>query len=302
MMNHTQADRNQPNTTPAGLALAGVVSIGAVLLTLAAGWGMSQAQQRFTPSDESTVLPTSEKPAGALLNGADYLAGRELYNAACSACHGANGQGVANMGKDLVRGKFPLALSDTGLAKQIIAGRPVTDPMNTTKIPMPPKGGRADLTDAQIGQIVVYIRGLQDPRRIPADLPEQAPTMLLASNRPGSAPATNDIVDPTASGYEASWVLEGRALYQSSCVSCHGADARGLPNLGKDLAQSGFVAKLDDEQMIAFLKKGRPVSDPENTTKVDMPPKGGNPALDDEKLESITVYLREVQALAAKSH
>jgi disulfide bond formation protein DsbB len=43
------------------------------------------------------------------------------------------------------------------------------------------------------------------------------------------------------------------------------------------------------------LKKGRPASDPANTTKVDMPPKGGNPALTDQDLADIVTYVRSLQ-------
>lgn len=291
---------SQPAVMP--LVLAGIVSAGAVLLTLGAGWGMLHVQRGLTPGDASAATTAvSRKPAGPQLNGADYAAGRDLYQASCIACHGPTGTGVANLGKDLVHGMFPLSLSDTGLAKLIIAGRAVTDPMNTTKIPMPPKGGREDFTDEQIRQIVVYVRGLQDPRRIPADVPAPAVAVGGAGATQGGGgggldPAT--IKEPTISGYEADWVLEGRTLYLGSCVSCHGADARGLKGLGKDLVASALIGKSDDDQMVAFLKKGRPSSDPENTTKVDMPPKGGNPALDDDKLSSIVVYIREVQARA----
>ncbi|WP_448601203.1 hypothetical protein [Thermoflexus hugenholtzii] len=41
-----------------------------------------------------------------------------------------------------------------------------------------------------------------------------------------------------------------------------------------------------------FIKKGRPATDPANTTGVDMPPKGGNPALTDQDLADIIAFLR----------
>lgn len=87
---------------------------------------------------------------------------------------------------------------------------------------------------------------------------------------------------------------DGKDLYASSCVSCHGADAKGLPNLGKDLVDSPFFEGLSDAEAVAFIKQGRTASDPENTTGVDMPPKGGNPALDDEDISDIVAYLRSI--------
>lgn len=88
---------------------------------------------------------------------------------------------------------------------------------------------------------------------------------------------------------------EGERLYQASCASCHGPDARGIPNLGKNLRSSEFVKGLSDEELLDFIKKGRPASDPANTTGVDMPPKGGNPALTDEDIMHIIAYIRSIE-------
>jgi mono/diheme cytochrome c family protein len=87
----------------------------------------------------------------------------------------------------------------------------------------------------------------------------------------------------------------GRAAYASTCIPCHGADARGLPGLGKDLTTSNFLAQRSDQEIVDFLKSGRRASDPLNTTGVDMPPRGGNPALSDGDLMNIVVYLRTLR-------
>jgi cytochrome c1 len=55
----------------------------------------------------------------------------------------------------------------------------------------------------------------------------------------------------------------------------------------------------EDLALVAFVKVGRPATDPLNTTKVDMPTRGGNPALTDEDLNNIVVYIRSLQAKAA---
>jgi disulfide bond formation protein DsbB len=64
--------------------------------------------------------------------------------------------------------------------------------------------------------------------------------------------------------------------------------------LGKDLTVSTFVASQTDDQLLAFVKKGRPATDPANTTKVDMPPKGGNPALTDQDLANVIAFVRSI--------
>jgi disulfide bond formation protein DsbB len=84
----------------------------------------------------------------------------------------------------------------------------------------------------------------------------------------------------------------GEEVFQSTCAACHGTDAKGLPNLGKDMTTSTFIQGSTDEELLAFVKQGRPVSDPANTTGVDMPPKGGNPALTDEQLLDTIAYIR----------
>ena len=87
----------------------------------------------------------------------------------------------------------------------------------------------------------------------------------------------------------------GKAAYVSTCVSCHGADAKGIEGLGKDLTTSEFLRTKTNEEMLTFLLTGRPAADPANTTGVDMPPKGGNPALTETDLKNIIAYLRTLQ-------
>ncbi len=99
------------------------------------------------------------------------------------------------------------------------------------------------------------------------------------------SPAPTPIGDATA----------GATKYVSTCVSCHGPDAKGLPALGKDLTTSEFLKTTSDLDLVAFVTKGRPTSDPASTTGVDMPPKGGNPALTEQDLKDIVSYLRTLQ-------
>lgn len=87
---------------------------------------------------------------------------------------------------------------------------------------------------------------------------------------------------------------KGKQVYMSTCASCHGPNAEGMPGLGKNWVTSEFIASQTDQQLLEFIKKGRPATDPANTTKVDMPPKGGNPALTDEDLINVIAFMRSV--------
>ncbi len=89
--------------------------------------------------------------------------------------------------------------------------------------------------------------------------------------------------------------VAGESLYQGTCSACHGPDAKGLPALGKDLTTSEFTQDSSDQELVDFVKEGRPVSHPENTQGIDMPPKGGNPALSDEDILNIIAYLRTLE-------
>jgi disulfide bond formation protein DsbB len=95
-------------------------------------------------------------------------------------------------------------------------------------------------------------------------------------------------VDPAAAA-------RGKALFAQGCNACHGDNARGRVGLGKDLAHNPFVKSQGDAQLVGFLKRGRDISDPLNTTKIPMPPKGGNPALNDKQLADLAAYLRDLQ-------
>lgn len=100
---------------------------------------------------------------------------------------------------------------------------------------------------------------------------------------------------PAATATPIGDAVAGKAGYDSTCISCHGPDAKGLPNLGKDLTTSEFLHTTSDLDLVAFILQGRPTSDPANTTGVDMPPKGGNPALTEQDIKDIVAYLRTLQ-------
>jgi disulfide bond formation protein DsbB len=89
---------------------------------------------------------------------------------------------------------------------------------------------------------------------------------------------------------------KGKAHYESTCIACHGPEGVGVQGLGKGLATSEWVKSQSDADLILFLaEQGRPAGDPLNTTGVDMPVKGGNPALKNQDLADIVAYLRTLQ-------
>jgi cytochrome c5 len=90
----------------------------------------------------------------------------------------------------------------------------------------------------------------------------------------------------------------GQLLYMGSCSSCHGQRGQGMPHQGVNLRVSSFVARQSDQQLVSFLKRGRAPGDPASVQGLIMPPRGGNPALDDAALSAIVGFLRELQKQA----
>ena len=86
---------------------------------------------------------------------------------------------------------------------------------------------------------------------------------------------------------------EGKALYETTCVACHGANGQGAVPGVPDFAKGGRLSKPDAELVANILKgfqtKGSPMA---------MPPKGGNPNLTAEDAKALVIYLRTLAVRA----
>lgn len=115
-------------------------------------------------------------------------------------------------------------------------------------------------------------------------------TILLTTLACGGSGSTS-----ADSGASPQQVAAGKQRFQRTCATCHGPEAEGVPNLGKDLHDNEFVRSNSDAELVEFLKVGRPAWDPANTRGVDMPPKGGDPTLTEEDMRNIVAYLRTIE-------
>ena len=100
---------------------------------------------------------------------------------------------------------------------------------------------------------------------------------------------------PAASGDAA----RGKPIFLGTCASCHGMEGRGIKSQGANLVASEFVGKLDDVQLLAFVKKGRQPFDADSTMHLAMPAKGGNPILNDQNLIDTIAFIRSLRTAAA---
>ncbi|MBI2964334.1 MAG: cytochrome c [Deltaproteobacteria bacterium] len=94
---------------------------------------------------------------------ADAAHGKVVFTTTCSTCHGQDGMGVKGLGRDLVTSEFVTESSDEELLKMVNTGRPADDPLNTTKIAMPPKGGNAALSEQDVRDAIAYLRTIHKP-------------------------------------------------------------------------------------------------------------------------------------------
>ncbi|MGN6370277.1 MAG: cytochrome c oxidase subunit 3 [Phycisphaerae bacterium] len=101
-----------------------------------------------------------------------------------------------------------------------------------------------------------------------------------------------NLYGPTPKGLRRGNAETGAGYFSQTCAGCHGADGAGKPNQGANLRASRFIAGKTDEQLLQFVRGGRLPTDPDSVLKLTMPPRGGNPTLDDQKLLDIITYLR----------
>jgi mono/diheme cytochrome c family protein len=284
--NTTGVDMPPKGGNPA-LTEEDILRIIAYIRTLQARSASGEEATSETPTPEMTemdIVALGYDPA--------VMSEGESLFVLCAACHGPDARGLPGLGLDLLASEFVDSHTDQELRDFVLAGRPVWDPTNTTGVDMPPEGGNSALTDEDILKIIAYIRVLDVQG---ADNgPPTAPNTETDTD-PAPASGTESEVDLAAAGYDPDIVSQGESLFVL-CAACHGPDAQGLPGLGLDLITSQFVGENDDEALLEFVLAGRPVWDPANTTGVDMPPKGGNPALMEEDILMIIAYLRTLRA------
>ena len=88
---------------------------------------------------------------------------------------------------------------------------------------------------------------------------------------------------------------EGRKVFSTTCITCHGPSGDGLPNLAPSLRGSPFIASADDAAVASVIRLGRAATDPANKTKKLMPARGGNPFLGNDKIAHLVAFVRAIQ-------
>ena len=263
----TASPGHDPNKWPsfavgALILLTPIIAISAVLV------GVPEPTR---PATSSTSISTTGGVPTQLVSG------ETVYKNTCMLCHGTDAQGSPHLGKPLRNSAYIQNSTDQELIDVITNGRFPDHPLNTTGVLMPARGAQ-NISDEAIVKVVGFLREIQDPSMPTVSMEDWV--VEQTASRPAADPALLD--------------HPGREAFLASCSACHGTNAEGIEGLGKSFITSEFVRSSSDKDLMTMIKMGRPVWDPANTTGLDMPPKGGNPAITDDQLTDIIGYIRSV--------
>lgn len=294
-----QASSSMRSFAPAVILIGGFVLLLVLLMPepVAPPLGFPSATLPVDVAAVPTDLPPTEVAAeptqvevAASIDPALVTEGQGIFGATCSACHGLNARGIPGLGKDLVDSQFVHGLTDDALLQFIVTGRDASDPLNTTGIPMPPRGGNPSLTDDQLHAVIAYLRsesGSISAQAAPAEptaVAQVAPTATPAAPlAPPVLPTSIPVTPPT---------FTAQSAFIWSCAGCHGADGAGNEPFASGFTESDLLT--DRAALLAFLVAAHPPVDPR--VEFPHPPMGGYPQLTDEQLEALTDYVISLRA------
>jgi mono/diheme cytochrome c family protein len=193
--------------------------------------------------------PTRATAPAAAPADLDLQAGQALYATYCALCHGPSGQGdgpsaggFATKPSNLADGRLMNGLPDDFLVKVITHGG-----LAEGLSPGMPAFG-VHLSDAQIRQVILYVRSLASPpfrgaAVVPTATPPRAPTQPIFFSH-----------------------LIHAGKYQIDCQYCH-ADARrseyaGLPSVERCLGCHKIIGAQDNPEIgkiMEYARRGQPI-------------------------------------------
>ena len=172
--------------------------------------------------------------------------GEEIYKSVCTACHTT---GVAKAPKFGDRRDWAPRIKEgqKELVRVALKGEGA----------MPPKGGASELSDIEVERAVVY--------------------MANAAGAKFKEPAAAAPPARAASGK-----VDGKRVYESTCMACHGTGVANAPKFGDKKAWAMHLTH-GTEHVYENALKG----------KGAMPPKGGNLTLSEAEVKTAVDYMLE---------
>ncbi len=108
-------------------------------------------------------------------------------------------------------------------------------------------------------------------------------TFLQASNTKSVASGSTLVAAVISKGVTA------KETYDKTCIACHGGDGMGAFPGTPDFTSSDGVLSKSDPVLIDHITNGFQSED----SPMAMPPKGGNPNLDEPGIKAVLFYIRE---------
>ncbi len=140
-----------------------VIVLGTVLVPalMMSPWAYLTAYPPPPPKTDAQIIAEKAAGIGLEFDAQSYVRGKSLFMTTCIACHTPKGGSIPNLGKDIVHSSFTAGSTDKELMTFMKMGRNPGDPLNTTGVGMPPKGGNPALMDKDLADLITFIRGLQ---------------------------------------------------------------------------------------------------------------------------------------------
>lgn len=120
---------------------------------------------------------------------------------------------------------------------------------------------------------------------------DAAPAQVVAAEAEMDMADADAMPQELPEGVTPAMVEEGKGIYNGAgiCMSCHGADGAGIPNLGANLTDDEWL-HIDGsyESIVQNIMKG--VTAQESSSGVPMPAKGGT-AITDAQVKAVAAYV-----------
>lgn len=184
--------------------------------------------------------------------------GEEVFKGQCAACHATGAAGAPKLADAAAWGPR-IKTGFEALVQSALKGKGA----------MAPQGG-GDFNDTEIARGVAYMANAAGAKFAEPAAPAAADAAPAAAPAAAEAPPAAAVAAPAAAAPAGgAGQAAGKAVYESTCVACHGTGVAGAPKFGDKAAWAPRLAAGFDEVLkIATQGKGA------------MPPKGGSTASD----------------------